>query len=109
MLTDRSKAIMLQALRDAVVEAGWGTSGTQNATGLTNPIYTTSLYKDVQGGKLVVEYVIHVASGSRTVREVALFGRDANGNRVMLWRAVRDPVTVTPPLVVRDRVEISIE
>lgn len=108
MLTAEAKRRMLEALQDAILEAGWGTSGAEGASALTDPRYTTSLYKAVQGETLVVEYVIHLTAGSYTVREVGLFGRDANGNRVLLWRTTRDPVTLTPPVVVRDRVELSL-
>jgi len=109
MLTDSAKRIMLEALKEAVVEAGWGTGSSPNATALTSPTYTQALAKRVEGGTLIVEYVVSLASGSKTLREVALFGRDQNGNRLLLFRSVRDPVNVTPPLVIRDRVEIRVE
>ena len=100
---------MLEALKDAVLEAGWGSSGAEGASSLTNPRYTSSLYKAVQGNTLVVEYVIHIPSGRYTVREVGLFGRDRNGNRVLLWRTTREAIPLTSPVVVRDRVEITLE
>lgn len=100
---------MLEALKDAVLEAGWGSSGAEGASSLTDPRYTSNLYKAVQGNTLVVEYVISIPSGRYTVREVGLFGRDRNGNRVLLWRTTREAIPLTSPVVVRDRVEITLE
>jgi hypothetical protein len=45
----------------------------------------------------------------RTLREIALFGRDANGNRVMLYRRTRDPVDLEVGLTLIDRLEVSLE
>lgn len=109
MLTDSGRRVMLRAFLDAVVEAGWGTNGASAATNLTNPRYTTALAKGISpDGKAYVEYAISVPSGSYTVREVGLFGRDQNGNRVLLLRLVRDPTVVTHPVVIRDRIEVEI-
>lgn len=113
MLTNEGKRRLLSAFLDLVVEAGWGTDGappSPNDTGLTNPTYTTTLAKRLDGDKAILEYVLAwYGSGTRTLREVGLFGRDANGNRVLLFRRVRDPIEMTPPLVVRDRLGLRLE
>lgn len=110
MFTAYARERLLQALADMVVEAGWGTSGAANASGVTNPVYTTLLSKRLQAGELVLEYALAwEGTGTRTLREIGLFGRDANGNRVMLYRRVRDPITLEPGITVIDRLTVRLE
>jgi len=108
--TQAAKRLMLQALMDAVVEAGWGTSGAPTASGLTNPVYTNLISKRLEGDSAVFEYALAWEGlGVRTLREIALFTRDENGNRVMLYRRTRDPVDLEVGLTLIDRLEVSVE
>ncbi len=109
MFTLEARQIMLRALLDAVVEAGWGTSGAATATALTNPVYTTLISKRLEGDAIVLEYALAWNGvGTRTLREIGLFGR-RNGNRVMLYRRVRDPVVLEVGMTVIDRLTVRLE
>ncbi len=110
MFTAYAKQELLRALSEMVREAGWGTSGAANASGLTNPVYTNLIAKQVVGGELVLEYALAwEGTGTRTLREIGLFGRDQNGNRVMLYRRTRDPITLEPGITVIDRLTVRLE
>lgn len=108
--TQAAKRLMLQALMDAVVEAGWGTSGAATAGSLTNPVYTSLVDRRLEGDSAVFEYALAWEGvGTRTLREIGLFGRDANGNRVLLYRRVRDPVDLEVGMTVIDRLTVRLE
>lgn len=108
--THEAKRIMLQALLDAVVEAGWGTSGASSASGLTNPVYTTLISKRLEGDSAIFEYALAWDGvGVRTLREIALFTRDSNNNRIMLYRRTRDPVDLEVGMTVIDRLTVRLE
>lgn len=110
MFTAYTRERLLQHLVDMVVEAGWGTSGAQNATALTNPVYTSLVSKRLEGGKAIFEYALAwEGPGVRTLREIGLFGRDSNGNRVMLYRRTREPVELEAGLTLIDRLEVSLD
>lgn len=105
MLTDAGKQVLLEALSQAVREVAWGTGSNPDANYISNPIRTPVLRKAVEGGKLVVEYAMVLNSGTRTAREVGLYGEGG----ALLWREVRSPVDVSATTAVRDRIEIQIE
>ena len=110
MFTAYAREQLLRRLMEMVVEAGWGTSEAASASALTNPVYTTLISKRLEGGRAVFEYALAwEGNGVRTLREIALFGRDANGNRVMLYRRTRDPVDLEVGLTLIDRLEVSLE
>jgi hypothetical protein len=108
--TQAAKRLMLRALMDAVVEAGWGTSGAATAGSLTNPVYTSLVDKRLEGDGVVFEYALAWEGlGVRTLREIALFTRDENGNRVMLYRRTRGPVDLEVGMTVIDRLTVRLE
>lgn len=110
MFTDYTKRALLGYLLDLVQEAGWGTSAAATAQALTNPVYTTLIAKRLEGNKAVFEYALAWEGvGVRTLREIGLFGRDPNGNRVLLYRRVRDPVDLEVGLTLVDRLEVTLE
>lgn len=110
MFTAYAKRELLKRLLDLVTEAGWGSSGAQNATSLSNPVYTNLISKRLEGDRAVLEYALAWEGyGVRTLREIGLFGRDANGNRVLLYRRVRDPIDLEAGLTLIDRLEVTLE
>lgn len=110
MFTSYTREQLLRRLMEMVVEAGWGTSGAPSASALTNPVYTTLISKRLEGGRAIFEYALAwEGHGVRTLREIGLFGRDQNGNRVMLYRRTRDPVDLEVGLTLIDRLEVSVE
>ena len=110
MFTAYTKERLLQHFLEMVKEAGWGTSGAPNATALTQAVYTPLVAKRMLDGRAVIEYALAWEGvGVRTLREIGLFGRDSAGNRVLLYRRVRDPIDLEAGLTLIDRVEVSIE
>lgn len=110
MFTAYTKDRLLQHFLDLVTEAGWGTSGAPNASALTNPTYTSLISKRMVDGRAVLEYALAWEGyGVRTLREIALFGRDPNGNRVMLYRRTRDPIDLEAGMTIIDRLEVALE
>lgn len=110
MFAAYTKEALLRQFLEMVVEAGWGTSGAPTANALTNPVYTSLISKRLVEGRAVLEYALSwEGHGVRTLREIALFGRDPNGNRVMLYRRTRDPIDLEAGLTLIDRLEVSLE
>lgn len=110
MFTDYAKRKLLERLIEMVTEAGWGTSGAGTASSLTQPVYTSRISKRMEGNRAVFEYALAWEGlGTRTLREIALFGRDPNGNRVMLYRRTRDPVSLEVGMTLIDRLEVTVE
>lgn len=114
MLTATALDLIARLLGGCIVEAGWGTSGSAPApvdAGLTDPVYS-ELAPEVAypgGGRLVVDFYLRGTSGTRTLQEIGLFGRDHQGNRVLLVRRVRAPVTMDESTVIHDTWTLFVE
>ncbi len=110
MFTLEARQIMLRALLDAVVEAGWGTSGAATATALDQPRLHHPHLQAPGGGRdrPGVRPGLERGGDAHPAGDRALWSA-RNGNRVMLYRRVRDPVVLEVGMTVIDRLTVRLE